>query len=347
MICSGDFVPPEAISHTIEEKYGYSLPLEEGVERFLCDHDLTEGVELLVDSRRSIVKMAQEFDNSCPNNASMATSIRRLLLGLGLPLPPDLGRPLGAMSVKQQLIAMRQEIDEIAQSGHLDHHHLRSFPLDGWSYVEHLLRSTIGFYESLLIGFDEPVERAFRHAREQNSVRPVLQAMRGIENQFPSTKDDLSKQCLRLIGRPSPFAGFRFDDYDNDTVVQVCRNFYAHKLREAVENQGVIPVRESLNITIQLVDELASKNIAPGVVFVTARGRDEYERELLWFVTERYCIPHSKRRRAHELRMFKRHAEAFDLLKAYFTTSPIEDGMFDPPMIPLIQIGGMPHHETA
>jgi len=344
MICSGAYVSKDAVAQVLEEKYGYILPIEEGVERFFCEHDLVEGVELLVDSRRAIVRMAQDAGDACHKDTSMSAAIRRLLQRLGLPLPPDSNQPLGAAAIKFELGEIYREVDEILQADRMDSHHLRSFPLDGWTYIEQLLKSTVLFYASILTGIDEQLKRKFDEARKKRELRPVLQAMRGIKNDFDlalkkndSTSKDMVGQVLRLTGRYNPFEGFDFDKYENDVTVQEGRNFYAHKVRQAVEIQGAEAVAKSLENTIKLVDDLITLKIAPTVIFPTAYGHDEHKREMLWFVTERDIGFISRKRRKYERRMFKRGAVTIQLLVPHLTVSPLKGVLFDPPIVPYLQ----------
>jgi hypothetical protein len=369
MICDGRFISRQTVQQCIQETYGYLMPLEEGAELILYEYDLVEAVQKLVDGRRAMVAMAREVDPLCPSGAMIETATRRLIKGLGLTLLPEVRLPLGADSIQYQLKLMREEIDEIERSDAMSPSHLRSFPLDGWSYVEHLLRSTIDFYASVLVDFGEAVEQSFEVARNRRSLRPVLQAMRSIENQFTSIpenfteqverdmpidqierdrlieqaerdrfigrRNDLTSQFQHVFGRNSPFEGFNFDDYDNALTVNTCRNFYAHSIREAVETEGVQAARKSIDVTINLVNDLMRLKIAPSVVFITAHGRDEYGREILWFVKERDIHLSAKKRRARELRMFKKKSEEFNKLEPYFTVTPTEDGMYDLPMVPV------------
>jgi hypothetical protein len=370
MICSGDFVSLERVSQRLSEKYKYRLSTEEDVERFLYDHELIEGIKLLVGSRSALVRMAQEVDSSFSDDGTEDRAIRSLLRALHLPSPPDLSQPLGAACIWERLEAMRRDLKHLARSGRVREHHLRSYTLDGWTYIEHLLKSTIGYYALLFTDFDELVTKRFQKARKQHSLRPLLKAMRAIEDEFldptkqqqftideqpkreaqksqyEASRGDLKKQALRSLGRESPFAGFPFDKYDNDSVVNLFRNAYAHDVKEVLGDLGVKPLIESLEVTVSLVDDLISPDIAPSVIFITAKGGDEYGRGLLWFVEEQYAGQKTEDRREHELRMFQRNADKVELLRPYLVTSPTKDRMFEPFMVQLSEIEGIKLHES-
>lgn len=334
MICCGDFVSEQLVYQHIQEEYKLPLTTEEGVERFLWENDLDTAIDRLVDSWRAIGAMAKEVDPSCPDKPERTDAIQRLLQGLGLALSTGERAPLGATAIAKRLSELRDNISDLESWGRVNFDDLRRLPLDGWSYIERVLKSTVTFYASILFDSNKLVNESFKNAKKKKSLGPIFGAMKSIEDEFATASSDLVEQSLRLYGRPSPFAGFRFKDYDNK-VVDIYRNFYAHNIPEVIEIRNVSPIKEAIEITLKLVTELIDLEIAPSVIYITAHGWDEYMRGFLWFVNERHITLRPQQRRKVELQMFKRNPGDFHHLKPYLTVPRTRDKMFDPPIVPL------------
>jgi hypothetical protein len=304
------------------------MTLEEGVERFLWEKELDVAIIKLVDWP-AIVSMAKEVDSYCPDEPDIAEAFKRLLQGLELEPSIAESAPLGATSIKKRLEEIRDNLADAERWGRVNLDDLRRLPLDGWSYIERVLKSTIIFYASFFLDYDS-VKNSFERAKTRTSLGPLFCAMKQIEKKFGSGPNDLAEQSSRLYGRGRPFAGFPIDDYDTSL-----RNFYAHNIPEVIDNRNISPIMEALKMTLQLVTELIEREVAPRVIYIVEHGQDQYGRDFLRFVEE----PHIKMKRLPrqkvELQMFKRNPAIYAKLKPYLTVTNIKDRVFDPPLVPL------------
>jgi hypothetical protein len=331
MICSGDFISTDMVFQRLPANYRNTMTLEGGVERFLWENELDVAIIDLVDWR-AIVSMAKEVDAYCPDKPEITEAFQRLLQGLGLEPSIAERAPLGAKTILKRLQELQENLVEVERWGRVKLDDLRRLPLDGWSYIERVLKGTIIFYASFFDS-DESVKRRFTWAKTRNSLGLLFDAMTEIEKKFGTETNDLTEQSLRLYGRKSPFAGFSIENYK--TEVGSYRNFYAHNIPEIINNRNIIPIREALEITIRLVKELIDREIAPSVIYIVGHGQDQYGRDFLRFVEEHHVKDKRLHRENFELMMFKQNPSVYAKLKPYLTITDIRDRIFDPPLVPL------------
>lgn len=361
LICSGEFVSEQTISARLDAAYPYSQPLAEGVERLLCERGFKEGIEhLFLDSSEALISLARRANSSCPARIGPKDAIQILLQGLKLAPSAQVKYSLGAHLIAEKIRQAIREFERLVKTESLDREDFRRKPLNAWSYAEHVLKSAINFYTSILLRIDSSVDDVFEEARNKHSLGPILNAMRDIEEQFLSvesrskkSKDkskkqifndprELIRECQRLYGRNSPFAGFRVWPHLN--ILKAYRNFFAHTMSEIIDDVSLELFRNSLKAADSLVGELIELNIAPSVIYVTAHGWDEYGRGIVWFVDEEYVTLNATDRRKEERRMFKPNPDEWEKLKPYMTVTWPKDLMFDPPLVPLhIEEGVLPN----
>jgi len=329
MICSGDFISTDIVFQRLPAKYRSTMTLEGGVERFLWENELDVAIISLVDWT-AIVSMAKEVDAYCPDRPEITEAFQRLLQGLGLEPSIAERAPLGAKSILKRLQELRENLAEVERWERVKLDDLRRLPLDGWSYIERVLKGTIIFYASFFDS-ENSVKKRFEWAKTRNSLGPLFVAMKQIEEKFATETNDLTEQSLRLYGRKSPFAGFPIENYYKE--VGPYRNFYAHNIPEMINNRSIIPIREALEITIRLVKELIDREIAPSVIYIVEHGQDQYGRDFLRCVDERHVKDKRREREKVELIMFKQNPSAYAKLKPYLTITDIRDRIFDPPLV--------------
>ena len=372
LICCGDFVSVESISERLRAVYEFPLTLEEGVERLCCKLGFDRAIDHLFDSNKDLFSLVKSVDSSCPEGISRANAIQILLRELKLTIPPETEHPHGVHSIKQKIVQDIADTEESILTERAKQEELRRRAIDGWTYVEQLLVDSINFYASML-SVGGPVEKKFKEAKKASSLGRRLSAMSEIEELFLTVIEDstgkvfrvpkeltgqplplygrekpfkvinsfkvihipqeLNELSSRLYGRESPFAGFPFQHYKKSLGVH--RNRYAHETPEMLDRIGMMPIKESLEIALNLVNELIELAIAPSVVYLTAHGSDEYGREIIWFVDERYITMPSIERRKYEFRMFKPNLDRFQKLTPYMTVTWPKDLMYDPPLVPL------------
>jgi hypothetical protein len=351
LICSGGVISEQAVADCLAKIYGHPLPHEEGVERLLSELGFNEALERLIDSNDALLSLVQAVNPLCTAIKSKAEGIEVLLQGLQLSPPQEARYSLGAATIEQKLSQVLYNLKKSVRTNRWDQEKVRRKPIDAWAYVEHVLKSTIDFYASNLLGIDSTADEEFRAAKEKHSLGPIFKAISSIEKHFLPKEDtfgntiyyprDLIEQSQRLFGRKSPFAGFNVWKYRN--AIRAYRNDFAHKTAEVIDSKGIELILKSLEATYGLIQDLIELNIAPSIIYVIAHGYDEYGRGVVWFVEEQYIALGTSERYDKELRMFKAEPEKYEKLKPYMTITWPKDRMYDPPLTPLhIERGALP-----
>lgn len=348
IILSGQYAHEDDPDRVLTEAYGeYGGTLEEELERYFAERPLIQALVDIIDSRRRLIAMARDLSGdmeSCPDEATREQAALVVLKTMGAPILPPPEQRRGIWTILQELRNIKDDLSE----GDMDHGtpsmELRKYPLDGWTYVEHVLKVTIRFY-TLALGPDmgEEFRAIFQNARGRRSLRPILQGMQGLQKRFIDPRDGsvARQKCKQILGRESPFAGFDILKYDN--LIDEYRNFFAHSVADAIKEEGVSRVRKSIAITIDLIEDLLGLRIAPALIFPTARGQDAYGRKIVWFIRERqidtsnWLIPSISDNWVYK--DWERLGEnGLQLLHAYLCPSPINNGIFDPLMFSMDEV---------
>jgi len=348
LICSDEYVKRDAVRALLHNAFDLSydtIPIEEGVERYLAEKDIVSAIKDFIPMPLILKVIEAEGDKDRSKSArttSHDAAAHQLMSLLDIPLKPEPRRLLGASSVLRELQEMRNDLSALHRYGLLREQELRGFPLSGWAYIEHVLHTIIDYYSK---AFDvemtdlsdslEELNNSLQHAimQKEKGLRNMLQAMRGIEKKFKS--DDLQQECMRICGRRSPFSGFPFDDYENETVVQKFRNFFAHNISELVKQEGIDRAKDSLDSAIELVNDLLDNQVCPSVAFIVGYESDVYKRIWIRMVSEDYVHLPEPDRHEMEFRIFKRSYEIYDIYTPYMIPSDISKVYFEPMIVPM------------
>jgi hypothetical protein len=319
------------------------LDKEESVTRYLCEDDLIQAIHRLVNSLDDLVRMAQSVNQQCADDEEPSKAIRRLLEGLKIPLPPELIEPSDVTNVQQEVKELWRRVDRESKHVSVDPSILQHACLGAWGHAEKILRNTLHFYVQLFSDFSEEVEKAMD---KKDSLAGYFRAMRTIDNAFKhKDNDDLREEAQRRIKRDNPFAGFDINKYHqegeypprDEKTIQKYRNSFAHATPYDVAKRGADTVKEALKIVDELFEDLSGDpGIAPRVIYFTAKGWDEYGREVLWFVDEIDAKLSLQSRTGRESRMFRRNSNDIELLRPYLTISQVRPFMFEPPVYPML-----------
>lgn len=240
-----------------------SDPLVDGVSRYLLERihsqdDITEELEYLLDSWRTIVALANEIvgskdDSYCPMDIGPHGAKSKLLEACEARLihwPPKYH---GLSKMRSKLRNVAEDIDE-ADPSSISEESLKHYATIGWTYLEDVLRYAIQFYYYFLESEqnDSGLLESFRRVRVADTLSGRLDAIINLQAEFNKKEivrkspsevyTDEERTGLNLyererqlfqwhFGRCTPFEGFL------DDVVEVDLESIPQGLKQSLEEK--------------------------------------------------------------------------------------------------------------
>lgn len=240
------------VNYVLGRRYGVNeahVDPVQGVLRYLAEAPYVfEGLVHLVDSRRTWASLANEMVDDpsyafCDLDADLNTAIERVIQALAererlqIRWPKMAEEYLDTSKVQARLSKIEDDWAEVQQC--TDPEKLKHLGSVAWDYLGDLLKHAIRFYSEFFgYGDATDITKAFAHARRQESLNPLLEAIVGIENRLRPkqvklpdaeaesdteirvAEEKASKErdlCMWSFGRNSPFEGL----LDADVQIQL------------------------------------------------------------------------------------------------------------------------------